>query len=650
MRTPSIVFAFLILFTLLPFRGVIMAQSSPAYDIVPRPVVLLPAPGEFTITAKTAILYPSGSVEMKNMAQYLSDRLFESTGKRLAIREGSLETNAIVLIFTPGNPENYDESYTLGVSASGITIGATKPEGIFQGIQSLRQMLASAGKGTMKVPAVIIADGPRYPWRGISFDCARHFVSKEMVKRYIDLLAYHKMNVFHWHLTDDQGWRIEIKKYPKLTTVGAWRDEYGVKHGGFYTQDEAREVVAYAKSRYITVVPEIEMPGHGTAALAAYPELSCTGEQLTIRPEWGVFPNLFCAGKEGTFTFLEDVLTEVMAIFPSQYIHIGGDEAAKDNWKTCPLCQKRMKDEGLADEEALQGWFSRRMDTFIRSKGRTMIGWDEILAGKPSTTAIVESWRGMQGAVEGAAAGHRIISAPSDQVYFDYPPVNEKIQAWWMPVVPMETTYAFQATPKELTPEQANAIMGAECAIWTERVREYELDYKIFPRLCAFSETVWTPEKTMLTPIPEELRDWTDFSRRMTTHSARLKAMGVDLFSMSSLVGNWDSGKVGAIANDVEWNVTKFITKPGYYRFTLRHDTGLNGVKIESAALMRDGREIANDTHPGLTGDKKNEDQNYYFRVNPSDFGKKIVLRARMSADGGADTAGSVLVRYFAGK
>jgi hexosaminidase len=484
MRTAFLVSA--LLFTLLRFGGPAMAQSSPAYDIVPHPASLTPRPGAFDVTAKTVILYPAGSAEMRDLAQYLSDRLAESTGKRLAAREGGSGANAIVLALTGGGAET-DESYSLNVAPTGITISAPRPAGVFYGVQSLRQMAAAGGKRNAKIPAVSIQDAPRYSWRGMSFDCARHFVSKEMVKRYIDLLAYHKMNVFHWHLTDDQGWRIEIKKYPKLTGVGAWRDEYGVRHGGFYTQEDAREVVAYARSRYITVVPEIEMPGHGTAALAAYPELSCTGEQLVVKPEWGVFSNLFCAGKEGTFTFLEDVLKEVMAVFPSPCIHIGGDEADKSKWKTCPLCQKRIRDEGLADEEALQGWFSRRMDTFIRSQGRIMIGWDEILAGKPSQTAIVESWRGMQGAVEGAAAGHRIISAPSDQVYFDYAPIDERIHTWWMPIVPVETTYAFQATPKELTAEQAGAIMGAECAIWTERVREYELDYKIFPRLGAFS-------------------------------------------------------------------------------------------------------------------------------------------------------------------
>lgn len=625
---------------ILSFGGVVMAQSTPVYDIVPQPASLTPQSGVFTITAKTAILYPAGSVEIKNLAQYLAARIAESTGKRLAVREGNSGANAIVLSLTGGGTET-DESYTLNVSLTGIAIAAPKPAGLFYGIQTLRQMLASGGKGAAKIPAVTISDAPRYPWRGMSFDCARHFVSKEMVKRYIDLLAYHKMNVFHWHLTDDQGWRIEIRKYPKLTTVGAWRDEFGVKHGGFYTQADAREVVAYAKSRYITVVPEIEMPGHGTAAVAAYPELSCTGEQLTVKPEWGVFPNLFCAGKEGTFTFLEDVLKEVMAIFPSQYIHIGGDEADKSKWKTCPLCQKRMKDEGLADEEALQGWFSRRMDTFIRSQGRTMIGWDEILAGKPSTTAIVESWRGMEGAVEGAAAGHRIISAPSDQVYFDYPLINERLQTWWMPVVPMETTYAFQATPKELTPEQAKAIMGAECAIWTEYAREYELDYKIFPRLCAFSETVWTPG---------ERRDWTDFSKRMNTHYRRLAALGVDSFTLAINVGNWKNGQIGAEMENREWDITKFIKKPGYYRFTIRHDQGANGVRIESAALIQGGREMTHDAHPSLTSAKKNEFHNYYLHVTPAMAGKPVTIRVRMMADGGTDTEGTILMRHFKGK
>ncbi len=622
--------------------GAVMAQTSPALNIVPRPVLVRAQEGTFTITGKTAILYSAGSAEMKEMAEYLADRLAESTGKRLSIREGADGGNVIVLKLNGcGEVDKTDEGYCLNAGPERIVIAAPKPAGVFYGIQTLRQMLDAGGTGAAKVPGVYISDFPRYGWRGISFDCARHFHSKEAVKRYIDLLAYHKMNVFHWHLTDDQGWRIEIQKYPKLTSVGAWRDEFGRRHGGFYTRDDVREVVAYARSRYIEVVPEIEMPGHATAAIAAYPELSCDGQQLTIKPEWGVFPNLFCAGKEETFAFLEDVLREVAELFPSRYIHIGGDEAAKDKWKVCPHCQKRIRDEGLKDEEALQGYFSRRMDTFVRSLGKTLIGWDEILEGKPSQTAVVESWRGMEGAVEGAAEGHRIIAAPEQTNYFDYPMLDERSHIWWMRTTSLEKAYSFEATPKKLTPEQASFIMGAECAIWSEYARDFELDYKIFPRLCAFSETVWTPG---------DLRNWDDFSRRMETQLTRLDRLGVDYFTPAFFAGKWTPAQVSGDKKTLEWDLSGFITKPGHYRFTIRHDEGKDGVSVESAALLRDGRAVWSDNHPARTSARRNEFQNYYMDVAKVESGKPYTLKVILTAEGGGDTAGSVWVRYFADK
>ena len=633
----SLAFPFLIL-----SAAALSAQPAPALDIVPRPVSANPQAGSFRFAARTVVLYPAGNEDLRGVAEYLSLRLAEATGKRPAVRAGSAMRGAVILRLEGAVAKPGDERYRMVVTPESVIISAPNPAGVFWGVQTLRQMLAAGGKKRVTaIPGAVIEDAPRYPWRGISFDSARHFVSKDMVKRYIDLLAYHKMNVFHWHLTDDQGWRIEIKKYPRLTEIGAWRDEFGERHGGFYTQDDIREVVAYAKSRFVMVVPEIEMPGHATAALAAYPEFSCTGEPLTVEPKWGVFPNLFCAGKEETFTFLENVLLEVAALFPSPYLHIGGDEAAKDKWKICPLCQKRIKDEGLADEAALQGYFSRRMDAFIRSIGRTMIGWDEILEGKPSQTAIVESWRGMEGALEGAAAGHQIISAPSGFVYFDYPELNERAHISWMPVVPIERTYSFEATPKGLTTDQASFILGGECTIWTEHIREYELDYKLFPRMCAFSETVWTSG---------ERRDWSDFSRRMDTHRKRLAALGVDYFTPSKLVGSWKAGEVPEAGKTLEFDVTKFIAAPGYYRFTVRHDEGANGVAIERAVLAVDGREISADAHPAKSSTKWNEFQNYRLIVEEVRKGAPYTIRITLRAEGGADTKGSVWVHFFRAK
>jgi hexosaminidase len=641
MRIFSCFFTVAALLTLIPM-GALFAQTPPALNIVPKPVLVQAQEGEFTINSQKVISYSPKTPEMERLAKYLTIAIAEIATNPLPWTANlSRQENVIMLKLEASAGEGKDEGYTLTIAPGRIMLSAPKPAGLFYGIQTLRQMLAAGGKRMRpSLPAVSITDYPRYGWRGISFDCARHFHSKEAVRRYIDLLAYHKMNVFHWHLTDDQGWRIEIKKYPKLTEVGAWRDEYGRRHGGYYTQKDIREVIAYAAERYITVVPEIEMPGHATAALAAYPEFFCTGEQLKVEAKWGVFPNLFCAGKEETFAFLEDVLREVAALFPSEYIHIGGDEASKDIWKKCPHCQARIKAEGLKDEAALQGYFSRRMDTFVRSLGKTMIGWDEILEGVPSTTAVVESWRGMEGAVEGAASGHRIISAPSGSVYFDYPELNERSHIWWMGVTPMEKVYAFEATPKELTPEQASFILGGECALWSEHIREFELDYKIFPRLCAFSETVWTPG---------EQREWQDFTRRMETQKARLNLLGVDYFTPATLVGKWSPDQVDATTRTLEWEATPFVGKPGYYRFTIRHDEGKNGTAIESAALVQDGKEIWRDTHPGRTSVKRNELHNYYMEVKKLNTNRPVMLRVTMTGDGGADTAGTVWVRYFSG-
>jgi hexosaminidase len=614
------------------------AQNIPALDIVPKPVSVVAGSGTFVFDRNTVIVVPAGNRELADIAEYCAQRIAETTGLHPAVRTGTPPRRSIVLRVGGAGSKPGDESYRIAASTDSVVISAPNPVGVFWGVQTLRQMLASGGKTSPAIPAAVIEDVPAYGWRGFSFDCARHFMSKEAVKRTIDLLAYHKMNVLHWHLTDDQGWRIEIKKYPRLTEVGAWRIENGQRTGGFYTQDDVREVVAYAKSRYVMVVPEIETPGHATAALAAYPQFSCTGEQLTVEPKWGVFPNLFCAGKEETFSFIEDIVREIAPLFPSPYIHIGGDEAAKDKWKVCPLCQKRIKDERLADEEALQGYFSRRMDTFVRSIGKTMIGWDEILLGNPSQTAVVESWRGMDGALKGAAAGHKIISAPSNLVYFDYPELNERTHISWMQVLPMQRVYTFDPTPKGLPTEQAGLITGGECTLWSEYVFEYELGYKLFPRMCAFCETVWTPTAG---------RDWADFSRRMVTHMSRLAAMGVDSFTPMTQVGSWNAGDVAAGGTTLQFDVTKFVTAPGYYRFAIHHDAGANGVAIARASLLAGGKEISSDTHDARSSMKRNEYQNYRFSIGEVGKGTTYTLRVNLSADGGVDTNGSVWVHFF---
>ncbi|MEO5584634.1 MAG: family 20 glycosylhydrolase [Flavobacteriales bacterium] len=423
------------------------------------------------------------------------------------------------------------EWYSLRVASDHITLTATTEEGLLRGSRTLIQLLEE-GKGTGSIPCLSITDEPRFAWRGMHLDVARHFFPVPFVKKYIDLLARYKMNSFHWHLTDDQGWRIEIKKYPKLTEVGGWRKgsqvgPYGrmeydsIPYGGFYTQDEIREVVAYAKARHINVVPEIEMPGHAMAALAAYPQLGCTGGPYEVQRGWGVFDDVFCAGNDTVFTVLEDVLTEVMALFPSPYIHIGGDECPKERWKTCPKCQARMKAEGLKDEHELQSYFIQRIEKFVNSKGRKIIGWDEILEGGLAPNAAVMSWRGNEGGVAAAKSGHYAVMTPGGYCYFDHyqgDPSNEPLAIGGYTTV--QKVYSYEPIPAELNAEEAKYILGAQGNVWTEYILTPEqVEYMAVPRMLALAEVLWSPK---------EKRDEADFITRLEEEFPRLDAMNVN--------------------------------------------------------------------------------------------------------------------------
>lgn len=413
-----------------------------AASVIPQPVLMESSGSGFTLNSGTVIV--AGTPDLASIGELLAATL--TAQRRLKLSIASSEKpgtgSAVILSLDPSIAEN--EGYDLTVGRDRIRIAGKYPAGVLYGVQTLLQLIptrledlgGAGGSGEYRIPGVHVADNPRFPWRGMHLDVCRHFFTKEFIKKYLDLMAMHKMNVFHWHLTEDQGWRIEIKKYPRLTEIGAWRvdredkpwDQRGTAgpdekatYGGFYTQDDVREIVEYAARRCITVIPEIEMPAHAIAALAAYPELSCTGGPFTVIPG-GIWPikDIYCAGNERTFDFLEDVLTEVMDLFPSKYIHIGGDEAAKDNWKACPKCQARIRVEGLKDEEELQSYFIRRIEKFLISKNRKLIGWDEILQGGLAPEATVMSWRGMAGGVAAAQQGHEVIMTPTEYCYFDY--------------------------------------------------------------------------------------------------------------------------------------------------------------------------------------------------------------------------------------
>ena len=429
-----------------------------------------------------------------------------------------------------------DEAYELRVHRDEISITARKDgAGFFYGIQTLIQLIAVTQKSNeqvLTIPALTIKDAPRFKWRGMHLDVARHFFPKEFIMKYIDLLALYKLNTFHWHLTDDQGWRIEIKKYPKLTDVGAWRNgtmlgKYSdqkydsLRYGGFYTQEDIQEVVAYARARYITIVPEIEMPGHAVAAISAYPYLSCTGQQIEVAKGWGVFDDVFCS-KESSFEFLQQVLEEVAELFPGKYIHIGGDECPKTRWKTCTYCQTFIKQEGLKDEHELQSYFIRRIEKFLNTKGKQIIGWDEILEGGLAPNAAVMSWRGIEGGVAAAKQKHAVVMSPGKPCYFDHYQTRDVTQE---PLAiggynPIDSVYSYEPIPAALKPEEQKYILGAQGNMWTEyMLNEKQVEYMALPRMCAMAEVVWTKK---------ENKNYADFSSRLKKQTWLLDRMQVN--------------------------------------------------------------------------------------------------------------------------
>lgn len=494
---------------------IILAQDvNNTISIIPKPKSFVLSEGVFKLKPNTKIFYDQNS---KRVADYLTEVINPATGFNFEpqIWNGRVETNSIILSLTSAN--NYGkEGYSLAINPFNVIIEANELNGLFYGIQSLRQLFDEHINSVARVegidwelPAVLILDKPEFVWRGLNLDCCRHFMSKEFVKRYIDLLAYHKFNTLHWHLTEDQAWRIEIKKYPELTNKGGYRIyDDGSKYGGFYTQEDIKEVVAYAESRFITVVPEIEMPGHSTAAISCYPEISCTGGPFEVGTLWGIYYDIYCAGNEKTFRFLEDVISEVVDLFPSKYIHIGGDEAPKNRWESCEKCQQRIKDENLKDEHELQSYFIKRMEKFINSTGKQIIGWDEILEGGLAPDATVQSWRGVKGAIDAAKQGHDVIVSPTSNCYFDYP----------VDVTDLEKIYLFDPVPPELTIDERKHVLGSEGNMWTEYAPQELIDDRLFPRMLALSEVVWT--------YPTE-RDFESFRQRVKKHYAKLDLLGV---------------------------------------------------------------------------------------------------------------------------
>ncbi|PUZ29555.1 beta-N-acetylglucosaminidase [Chitinophaga parva] len=490
--------------------------------IIPQPVQVTAKTGFFLLTKHTVIVATNEAD--KTTAALFNAWLEPLTGYALPIRESGA-SNSIIL--ETGHDTTHPEGYTLTVDRTRIKVRGNDASGTFYGIQSLIQMLPVEKATAMEVPAATIVDYPRFSYRGMMLDVGRHMFPVDFIKKYIDLLAMHKMNTFHWHLTDDQGWRIEIKRYPRLqevasqrkeTSVGHYRDNKydGTPYGGYYTQEQVKDVVKYAADRHVTVIPEIEMPGHAQAALAAYPYLGCTGGPYEVATHWGVLHDVYCAGNDSTFTFLENVLDEVLPLFPSKYVHIGGDECPKDRWQACPKCQARIKAEGLKDEHALQSYFVQRIEKYLNSKGRQIIGWDEILEGGLAPNATVMSWRGIEGGIAAARQHHDVIMTPGKYLYIDHAQSNDKNEPLSIGgYLPVSQVYSYDPVPTDsLKPDEYKYIKGAQANLWTEYVASTDYaEYMAYPRACAAAEVGWTPMNR---------KDYNNFLERLKVHVKRL--------------------------------------------------------------------------------------------------------------------------------
>lgn len=527
-------------------------------DIIPAPSKSEWTKGDFKISDKTGIFFKSNNEEVSMVAEGLSLRLSEVTGYMLKVdrAKGKQKSNSIMLKLDNSIlNEVGQEGYFLSVQPSHIEITAYKPAGLFYGVQTLYQLLPpsffrEADKRSekikeLKIPCIEITDKPSFSWRGMHLDVSRHFFQKEFIKKYIDLIAFHKMNVFHWHLTDDNGWRIEIDRYPLLTEVSAWRADREEQpwterqqqrpgepatYGGYYSKEDIREIVEYARQRFVQVIPEIEMPGHTSEVFAAYPEYSCSEKKNPVQTG-SYWPNtdIFCAGKEETFTFLENVLEEVIELFPGEYIHIGGDEANKTAWRSCPDCLRRIRKEKLSGVDELQSYFIKRIEKYLHSKNKRMIGWDEILEGGLAPDATVMSWRGFEGGIEAAQQGHQVVMCPTSYCYFDYYQADPEFQPTAIGgLTTLRKVYSFRPIPSELNGESRKLILGGQGNVWTEYIATgSHAEYMALPRMSALAEVLWSPEEKL---------SWDDFSKRLGTQFVRFNEMGVNYFTGSAKV------------------------------------------------------------------------------------------------------------------
>lgn len=498
------------------------------YNVIPQVQNLSVKDGDVYVFDSSKKLVYDNQDSRRSLELFAQD-LEELVGIRPSVAAGTSEDAKDNVYFTLGLQDGRKEAYSINVSSDGILVRAVAPEGIYRATRTLLKSVGTEKTSSVEFPSAEVSDWPRFGYRGLMLDVSRHFSDVEMVKRTIDMLALHQLNIFHWHLTDDQGWRIEIKSHPELTEVGAWRDDTvvgrylggtdyptdGKRHGGFYTQEQIREIVAYAKERYIEIIPEIDLPGHTSAVLAAYPQLGCEDKEYKVANRWGVIRDVLCAGNPASLDLFKDIMDEVCELFPGKYIHLGGDECVKDRWKACPKCQKKIRELGLKDgsryskEDYLQSWFMGEVASFVQSKGKRVIGWDEILEGVPMDDSVIMSWRGTEGGITAARMGHDVVMTPTSDMYFDQSQTLAS-QLEEIPVggfINVMKVYSYEPLPASLTPEQQKHILGCQANVWCEYMPEERIrQYQMLPRLAALSEVQWT--------MPER-KNYKDFLKRL---------------------------------------------------------------------------------------------------------------------------------------
>lgn len=569
------------------------------YEVVPMPLEInTTQQASFLLKSGVTVYYPAGNEKMQRNAEFLASYVKAQTGIELQVQAGEGGKGGIVLQL--GLANDNPEAYQLKVDASQVVISSPSEAGVFYGIQTLRKAVDVAEGSNVELPAVEIKDQPRFGYRGMMLDVGRHFFSMDEIKTYIDMMALHNINRFHWHLSEDQGWRIEIKKYPKLTEIGSMRKETVIGHnsgkydgkpyGGFYTQEQAKEIVAYAAERYITVIPEIDLPGHMQAALAAYPELGCTGGPYEVWTQWGVSDNVLCAGNDQTIQFIKDVLAEIVEIFPSEYIHVGGDECPKVKWSTCPKCQARIKALGLKSdnkhtkEERLQSYVIHEAEEFLNSKGRKMIGWDETLEGGLAPNATVMSWRGEAGGIEAAKQHHDVVMTPNTYLYFDYYQ-SKDTETEPMAIggyLPIDRVYSYEPMPKSLSPEEQKYIVGVQANLWTEYIPDFkQVQYMVLPRMAALCESQWcAPEKKNYEAFLQRV------SRLVNIYAKNGWNYATHIFDvMLDLKPNTETGTLDAVAHTID-NAPIYYTLDGSEP-TTASEKYTDVIKIDKPCTLR---------------------------------------------------------------